>query len=240
VLSYPHEVVGLRNKDRDQLQHPKIGHIVVEHKDRAIRFGVAYIQTLLALQGQEQVIVHTYDTAEDDLVAEFVTIITSFYARRRAKWKTEQVLASGRQAAGIAKSWRTNRQAAYDAHVEDLVNWKLAQEQNPDPKRKALHARTIKTSTTLTKRKGVWWLTLSFDEDVPLQTQPSAPRVGVDVGNANFITTSTGKHYGTFHGELAKRHERDREKRRRKAKLRACLKKKGVGKLPPTRAHFSV
>src|SRR6266704_1643350 len=96
------------------------------------------------------------------------------------------------QAAGIAKSWRTNRQAAYDAHVEDLVNWKPAQEQNQDPKRKALHARTIKTST--------------------------------------------GKHYGTFHGELAKRHERDREKRRRKAKLRACLKKKGVGKLPPTRA----
>jgi transposase len=34
---------------------------------------------------------------------------------------------------------------------------------------------------------------------------------------------------------LAQRHQRDREKRRRKAKLRACLKKKGVEKLPSTR-----
>jgi len=102
--------------------------------------------------------------------------------------------------------------------------------------KKALSGRTMNTSTTLQKRKGVWWLTLSFDEDVPLQTEQQAPRVGVDVGIANFITTSTGKHYGTFHGDLAKRHKRDREKRRRKAKLRACLEKKGVAKdeLPST------
>jgi transposase len=56
----------------------------------------------------------------------------------------------------------------------------------------------------------------------------------VDVGIANFLTTSTGKQYGTFQGKLARRHQRDREKRRRKAKLRACLKKKGVTKLPST------
>jgi transposase len=56
----------------------------------------------------------------------------------------------------------------------------------------------------------------------------------VDVGIANFITTSTGKQYGTFHGKLARRQKRDREKRRRKAKLRACLKKKGVENLPST------
>jgi transposase len=43
---------------------------------------------------------------------------------------------------------------------------------------------------------------------------------------------NTGKRYGTFHGKLAKRHQRDREKRQRKAKLRACLKKKGVERLP--------
>src|SRR6266849_10652575 len=102
--------------------------------------------------------------------------------------------------------------------------------------RQALHGRTINTSTTLIRRKGVWWLTLSFDEDVPLHTEPSAPGVGVDVGIANFITTSTEKHYGSFQGKLAKKHKRDREKRRRKAKLRACLEKKGVPKekLPST------
>ena len=80
------------------LAGPKIGQIVVKHKDRASRFGVAYIQTLLALQGRELVIVNTADTAEDDLTGDFVASITSFcarlYGRRRAKRKTEQVLAA--------------------------------------------------------------------------------------------------------------------------------------------------
>jgi len=201
------------------------------------------------------------------------------------------------QAAGIAKSWRTNRQNAYEAYLEDMADYpeakaKAEAESRPlDPQRKepqwrawntpilhvpsiqtnanvvvveksedsifdywlristldkgnplrvpvklapyhkqALSGHMINTSTALHRRRGVWWLTLSFDEDVPLQTEPSAPRVGVDVGISNFITTSTGKHYGSFSGNLAKKHKRDREKRRRKAKLRACLEKKGVSK----------
>jgi transposase len=56
----------------------------------------------------------------------------------------------------------------------------------------------------------------------------------IDVGIANFVTTSTGKHYGSFHKHLRARHKRDRAKRRRKAKLRACLKKKSVKRLPST------
>ena len=83
------------------LADPKIGQIVVEHKDRASRFGVAYIQTLLAMQGRELVVVNTADTAEDDLMGDFVAIVTSFcarlYGRRRAKRKTEQVLAALQQ-----------------------------------------------------------------------------------------------------------------------------------------------
>src|SRR5260221_796202 len=59
--------------------------------------------------------------------------------------------------------------------------------------------------------------------------------MGIDVGIANFLTTSTGRQYRTFHGKLAARHERDRQTRRRKAKLRACLKKQGVQYLPSTR-----
>jgi len=43
-------------------------------------------------------------------------------------------------------------------------------------------------------------------------------------------------HYGTFHGKLRERQKRDREKHRRKAKLRTCLEKKGVEKLPSTRS----
>ena len=199
------------------------------------------------------------------------------------------------QATGIARSWRSNRQAAYDAYLEALADWKQAQEQKPDPERKepqwrewklpelrapciqananivvveksedsifdywlristldkghplhvpvklaayhrqAIEGKMLNKSTTLHKRHGVWWLTLSFDEDVPLQTEPSAPCVGVDVGITNFITTSTGKQYGSFPGTLARRHKRDREKRRSKARLRACLQKKGVKTLPST------
>ena len=54
---------------------------MVEHKDRASRFGVTYIQTLLAMQGRELVIVNTAGTAEDDLMSDFVAIVTSFCAR---------------------------------------------------------------------------------------------------------------------------------------------------------------
>ncbi len=83
------------------LADPTIGQIVVEQKDRASRFGVASMHTLLAMQGRELVVVNTADTAEDDLMGDFVAIITSFcarlYGRRRAKRKTEQVLAALQQ-----------------------------------------------------------------------------------------------------------------------------------------------
>jgi hypothetical protein len=100
--------------------------------------------------------------------------------------------------------------------------------------RKVLEGKAINTSVTLNKRDSGWWLTLSYDEVITVQTEPTAPVVGVDVGIANFLTTSTGKHYGTFHGKLRERQKRDREKRRRKAKLRKCLERKGVQKLPST------
>jgi transposase len=101
--------------------------------------------------------------------------------------------------------------------------------------RQTLAGKTLNTSTVLARKCDGWWLTLSCDEQVQVETPKDAPVIGIDVGIANFITTSTGKRYGTFNGKLAERHKRDREKRRRKAKLRACLKKKGVKRLPSTR-----
>ena len=79
----------------------EIQRIVVEHQDRASRFGVAYIQTLLSLQDRELVVVNTADTTQDDLMGDFVAILTSccarLYGRSRAKRKTEQVLAALQQ-----------------------------------------------------------------------------------------------------------------------------------------------
>src|SRR5258707_14707970 len=200
------------------------------------------------------------------------------------------------QAAGIARSWRTNRAQAYQDYVDDLLAYHEQQAEGaPDAEaeepawkewnvptlrqtciqananvvvlepsqdstfdywltistlefrkqllipvkladyhREALKGKAINSSVTLNKRGDGWWLTLSYDQVVAVHTEPSAPVVGVDVGIANFVTTSDGWHYGTFHGKLRERQKRDREKRRRKAKLRTCLEKKGVKKLPST------
>ena len=100
---------------------------------------------------------------------------------------------------------------------------------------RCLASKRVDSSVTLMRKSDGWWLTLTYEEEVPLQTPPDAPVVGVDVGITHFLTTSAGKHYGSFHGRFAKRHQQDRAKRRRKAKLRACLKKKGVERLPSTR-----
>jgi len=100
---------------------------------------------------------------------------------------------------------------------------------------RCLAGQGLDSSVTLTRKADGWWLTLTYEEEVPLQTPPDAPVVGVAVGITHFLTTSTGKHYGSFQGKLAKRHQRDRQKRRRKAKLRACLKQKGVERLPAMR-----
>lgn len=100
--------------------------------------------------------------------------------------------------------------------------------------REVLAGKAINTSVTLNKRGNEWLLTLSYDEVVPVQTTSSASVIGIDVGIVNFLTTSDGQHYGTFHGKLRERQKRDRQKRRQKAKLRRCLEKKGVKKLPST------
>jgi IS605 OrfB family transposase len=104
--------------------------------------------------------------------------------------------------------------------------------------REMLKGQTVNTSTTLHRRTdNSWWLTLSIDEWV--EWQPTSSRVAADVGMANYLTSSSGQRYGSFSGDLSQRHEADRAKRQRKAKLRACLNKKGVINLPSTSSTSS-
>ena len=67
--------------------------IVVEHKDRLTRFGFNYIKELW--QG-EIVIINEVETDEQDLMQDFVSLVTSFvarlYGRRRSKRGTEQLI----------------------------------------------------------------------------------------------------------------------------------------------------
>jgi IS605 OrfB family transposase len=99
--------------------------------------------------------------------------------------------------------------------------------------RQKLAGHTPNRSVTLNRRKGAWWLTLTVDLPEPEPVTNTLVK-SVDVGIRNFLTDEQGRHYASFAGNLATRHQADRAKRQRKAKLRACLEKKGVDKLPST------
>lgn len=70
--------------------------IVVEHKDRLTRFGFNYIEKLLIRCGVQLEVVNPVLNEKDDLIQDFVSVITSFsariYGQRRSKRKTEQII----------------------------------------------------------------------------------------------------------------------------------------------------
>ena len=72
------------------LTDPTIGVIVVEYRDRGTRFGFTYIEQLLAMQGRRLEVVFPKDT-DDDLVNDFVSIITSMAARMYGRRKAKQI-----------------------------------------------------------------------------------------------------------------------------------------------------
>lgn len=82
-----------RKKLISLLQNKKVSRIVVEHKDRLTRFGFNYIQTL---SNAEIYVVNDVVTDEQDLMQDFVSLVTSFYARiygkRRSKRVTEKLI----------------------------------------------------------------------------------------------------------------------------------------------------
>ncbi len=76
------------------LADPTIGAIIVEHKDRSTRFGWNYITTLMEAQGRRIEAVFP-DETKDDLVNDYVSIITSMaariYGRRGSRRKAERI-----------------------------------------------------------------------------------------------------------------------------------------------------
>ena len=85
-----------RKKLESLLLDKSINLIVVEHKDRLARFGLNYIQKLLELDNRHIEIINPQSNDEDDLMQDFVSIVTSFtarlYGRRRSKRLTEKVI----------------------------------------------------------------------------------------------------------------------------------------------------
>jgi putative resolvase len=80
------------------LEDQSLTLIVVEHKDRATRFGFRYLDTLLRGQGRAIEVVNLADNGQEDLIADLTAILYSFtarlYGQRRAKRKTEALIAS--------------------------------------------------------------------------------------------------------------------------------------------------
>lgn len=76
------------------LSERKATKIIIEHKDRLTRFGYNYIKTLM--NDCEIICLNETKQQDDDLMQDFVSVITSFcariYGQRRCKRKTEQII----------------------------------------------------------------------------------------------------------------------------------------------------
>lgn len=85
-----------RKKLNQLLRDKNYNRLIVEHKDRLTRFGFNYIQILFNQIGKEIEVVNEAENDKQDLMQDFISIITSFCARlyglRRSKRKTEKII----------------------------------------------------------------------------------------------------------------------------------------------------
>ena len=78
---------GHRKKLLALLRDPAVSTIVVEHRDRLVRFGAEYVEAALSAQGRRLLVVDPAEV-DDDLVGDVTEILTSLctrlYGRRAA------------------------------------------------------------------------------------------------------------------------------------------------------------
>ena len=81
------KLLNLLDKDWDIL--------IVEHKDRLTRFGFTYLQKVAELKGAKIEVINEVEN-KDDLMQDFVSVVTSFcarlYGQRIGKRKTETII----------------------------------------------------------------------------------------------------------------------------------------------------
>lgn len=90
---------GLNDRRRKLLRvlnNPVTTHIIVEHRDRLTRFGFEYLSQWMKTRGCQIVVINEAANDRDDLMQDFVSLVTSFTARlyglRRSKRKTEKLI----------------------------------------------------------------------------------------------------------------------------------------------------
>lgn len=78
------------------LNNQSVTRIVIEHHDRLTRFGFNYIENWMKERGCEIIVINPATDDKDDLMKDFVSLVTSFTARlyglRRSKRKTEHLI----------------------------------------------------------------------------------------------------------------------------------------------------
>ena len=86
---------GHRPKLMKLLADAKVKIIVVEHRDRLMRFGCEYVESALVAQGRRLVVLDPGE-AKDDLAQDMIEVLTSFCARlyggKSAKHKAQKAL----------------------------------------------------------------------------------------------------------------------------------------------------
>lgn len=101
VVREVHEVASGMNGHRPKLlallRDPAAQGIVVEHRERLMRFGADYIEAALAASGRSLLVAEP-DELKDDLVQDMVEVLTSFctrlYGRRSARHRAEAAAAA--------------------------------------------------------------------------------------------------------------------------------------------------
>jgi predicted site-specific integrase-resolvase len=86
---------GRRPKLKKLLSDSNAKIILVEHKDRLMRFGAEYVEAALAAQGRKLVIADSLEL-KDDLVQDMIEVLTSFcarlYGKRSAKNRAKKAM----------------------------------------------------------------------------------------------------------------------------------------------------
>lgn len=99
VVESVHEIgSGLNGHRRSMLKllaNPEVSTIVVEHRERLMRFGFEYVEAALAAQGR-RIIVMEPDEMTDDIVRDLHEVIVSMcarlYGKRSAKNRAQKAL----------------------------------------------------------------------------------------------------------------------------------------------------
>lgn len=88
-----------RPKLQTLLKNNKVTRLVIEHRDRLTRFGFNYIKTLM--KDCEIICVNESTEQDEDLMTDFISIVTCFcarlYGRRRTRRNTEKLIKSLRE-----------------------------------------------------------------------------------------------------------------------------------------------